>query len=150
PGQYEVTVLTLHKDNRGNTMFYGTGLLPYGFKELVQLKTAKTATISVGDFSAEATLAAVSGFAMYRTTFGVTDKVMRIRNVNTCGADVAGNPNPDGGANSSAHFDDSGLATGTAYVRMHDGTRVGCSGSDHRRFKFLITHEIGHAWQLLN
>jgi len=151
-GEYELTVLTRHHDSRGNRMIYhGASLnLPFGFKEVVKLKTAKTATVSVGDYSPEATLAAISGFAMYRTTFGVSNKTMYIRNINTCGKDEDNNPNSDGGANSSAHFDNSGLGAGIAYVRIHDGTRDGCSASDHRRLKFLVTHEIGHAWQLLN
>ena len=150
-GEYELTVLTEHHDARGNRMLYhDEDLEPYGFKEKVQLKTAKMVTVSVGDFTGEATLAAISGFAMYRTTFGVSNKSMFLRNENTCGKDDEGNPNSDGGANSSAHFNDDDLADGIAYVRIHDGTRDGCSGSDHRRFKFVVTHEIGHAWQLLN
>lgn len=153
-GQYEVTVLTDHYDERGNRMLYRDKdlgpLAPFAFKEVVTLKPGKVGVVHAGDFTPEATLAAVSGFAMYRTTFGVTDKLMILENVNTCGDDDLGVPNNNGGANSSAHYISSGLEHGIAYVRIHDGTGPGCSPSDHRKWKFLISHEIGHAWQLLN
>ncbi len=152
PGTYEITVLTEHRDARGNRMIHhgADNYLPLAFKKIVELKTAKMATVLVGDATGDATVAAISGFAMYRTTFGVSGKTMYIGNVNTCGKDEDDNPNSDGGAASSAHFNDSGLADGTAFVQVHDGTRPGCSASDHRRFKFIVAHEIGHAWQTLN
>lgn len=144
----DVHVMTVHSDKDDNYLKVVSGDLgfPYAFVEVGVAIPApgETITVAVGDYSPTATLAAVSGFAAYREHFGLSDKEIRIEEA-TCGKGGKGN-------RSSAHYQakaDLEFSKGRARIRIHKGGDSPCSASDHRRQKFVITHEIGHAWLLL-
>lgn len=144
---FQMAVYGEHHDKRGNKAVVRNknGLVSAWIVE-VNPKKGKTRLVLVGDYSAQASLAAMSGFAIYRTTMGVTNATIDLRPTDTCGA--------PGGNNSSAHFDFSGLEDDIAYLRFSDGTGETsegepCTTNDHRRAKFIVTHELGHAMMLL-
>ncbi|WP_437731376.1 hypothetical protein [Sorangium sp. So ce1335] len=126
--------VTRVRDAEGKTFsFVEKGIVPTLGSPLV---------VNVGNETPRATLAAIAAFSAYRSRFGLANKQIDIEEVNTCGS--------SGGNNSSAHHDFSDLANGLAHVRIHDGTSPTCSPSDHRRQKFVVSHELGHAWMLLH
>lgn len=140
PGPFTLTVYGEHRDARGNRILYR----PFGQRQawVVELDPprGKTRAISVGDFSAESTVSAVTGFAMYRTSAGVENRTILMTDSATC--------TTPGGNESSAHFDFSQLPA-VALLRIHNASIPGCDPNDHRRRKFTISHEMGHAWMLL-
>lgn len=147
-GPFSLFVAGEHRDNKGNTTIVRSEA---GLKVIwltsVNPQKGKTRLVPVGNYSADATLAALAGFGMYRSSMGVTGKTIDLRGVSTCGA--------AGGNNSSAHHRFDGLAQGVAYVRLSSGSGQASDGSgpcttaDHRRAKFIVMHEMGHAWMLL-
>ena len=141
-GDFRVTLYTDHRDSKGNRIRVKS---PEGktfqFDRFVPLPKGQTTVVALGAYTGRATLAAITGFSLYRSNLGLENKTIEVREVSTCAK--------AGGAASSAHVDFSGLAEGVAQVQIHDGTSPGCSQSDHRRFKFIVSHEIGHAWALL-
>jgi len=147
-GPFTLIVSGEHHDNRGNkTIVRGLSELPAVWLVEVDPPKGKTRLVPVGNFGPNATLAALAAFGMYRSSMGVTNKTIDLRGVDTCGA--------SGGNNSSAHHRFDGLDNGIAYLRLSDGTGDAadgsgpCTTSDHRRAKFLVMHEMGHAWMLL-
>lgn len=115
---------------------------PYFFDVAVQVASGTTVDVPVPadpspstDQQAIATLAAVSAFAAHRSSFGAAGKQIDIIE----------------GTASSAH-DGSGvdltqLARG--YIRISIKKPTPDAPSDHRSMKFIVTHEMGHAWLLL-
>ncbi len=130
--------------------------LPFVFAEEIDPPPAnQQRTYYVGDYTSRATMAAVGAFASYRAHFGLSGKQIRIREDGTCSS--------PGANNSSAHFDPAPqYSQGIARIRIHTGqgtcsggncdctgAECACDAGDHRRRKFLVTHEMGHAWMLL-
>jgi hypothetical protein len=118
---------------------------PYYFDVAVQATSGTAVTVPVpansfasmtADQKGIATLAAVSAFSLYRSTFGLGGKWLDIIE----------------GAASSAHsgpgVDLSQLSHGHIRISIHKPTQE--DPSDHRRMKFIVSHEMGHAWLLLN
>jgi hypothetical protein len=147
-GPFTLFVFGEHHDVHGNTTIVrNRDGMQLAWSKTIDPPKGKTRLVAVGNYDSNATLAAISGFAMYRSAMGVTGKTIDLRPVNTCAS--------KGGNNSSAHHRFDGLEDGIAYVRLSDGTGVGssdgepCTTSDHRRAKFIVTHEMGHAWMLL-
>jgi hypothetical protein len=148
-GDMTMTVYAYSTDADGNVVrIVDADEDTYSFVEAIEAPPlGMQRTWTVGDYSARATMAAVAAFATYRFHYALAGKEMRIRESATCGT--------AGANNSSAHFDASGLDDGIARVRIHDGSGTAsdgsgaCDASDHRRWKFLIGHEMGHAWLLL-
>lgn len=106
----------------------------YGYAEILDLQDVpSTNHVYVGDNLPYPSLSAAAGWSGYRARVGVTDSTIRI--VGCGSADC-----------SSAHYDATGLNGGIARVRIK--TSAG-GGSDHRNRKFVVSHELGHAWALL-
>ena len=141
-GDFRVTVYTDHRDSKGNRIRVRSDEgKTFQFDRFVPLPKGQTTVVALGSYTGRATLAAITGFSLYRSNLGLANKTIEVREVNTCAK--------PGNAASSAHVDFSGLAEGVAQVQIHDATNPGCSQTDHRRFKFIVSHEIGHAWALL-
>ncbi|MFT3775911.1 MAG: hypothetical protein QM820_61995 [Minicystis sp.] len=143
-GPFDLRVYAYGTDANGNvTRVRDTQNKTFSFLEKGIVPVLGTPlTVTVGSQTPRATLAAIAQFSAYRTSFGLTNKQIDIEEVNTCGT-----PN---GNNSSAHYNFGDLDDGLAHVRIHDGTGATCSASDHRRQKFVVSHELGHAWMLLH
>lgn len=138
-GAFEISVQTAHRDARGNRIrVVSENEVPFAYKEIVGLPQGKTTNVAVGSFTPRATLAAITGFALFRSSLGLENKTIEVIESGPCGF-------------SSAHVELSGLAEGFAQVQIRDGTGPDseCDSSDHRRAKFIVTHEIGHALALL-
>lgn len=145
---YLVRAYTISLDNNGNTIRVANGAGdPFFFDQLVQ---ARNGTTYVPPFPAKdllgnppsknakarATMAAIAAFSAYRSTFGVSGKFLDIVE----------------GAASSAHagagVDLSRLSQG--YIRISMQAPSASDPSDARTLKFHVSHEMGHAWLLLN
>lgn len=130
--------ITVVKSKAGKSLAWNVSISP---------TKGKTRTVQVGNADGNATLAAAAAFSLYRSAFGLTGKTIDLRAVDTCFKK---------GANaSSAHVNFSGLDDGIAYLQFSDGTGEAgdgsgpCTKSDHRRAKFIVTHELGHSMYLL-
>ena len=88
------------------------------------------------DQKAIGTLAGVASFAMYRSSFGVSGKRIDI---------IEGEASS---AHSGPDVDLSQLSHGYIRISIHKPTHD--DPDDHRRMKFIVSHEMGHAWLLLN
>lgn len=115
---------------------------PYFFDLAVQVASGTTVAVPVPadpfpstDQQAISTLAAVSAFAAHRSSFGAAGKRIDIIE----------------GAASSAHegsgVDLTQLTRG--YIRISIKKPTPDDSSDHRPMKFIVSHEMGHAWLLL-
>lgn len=147
-GPFSLFVYGEHHDAFGNkTVVRNKNGNRVAWLTTVNPQKGKNRTALVGNFGGNATLAAMSGFGLYRSAMGLTDKTIDLRPTNTCGKSK--------GNNTSAHFRFDGLEDGIAYLRFNDGTGVGstdgepCTKSDLRRAKFVVMHEMGHAMMLL-
>lgn len=149
PGPFILSAFGEHHDAHGNTTVVrtadGKGM---AWQKVINPPVGKTRAVAVGNFDPFATMAAISGFAMYRSAMGNENKTIDLRGAGFCYG--------PGGNVSSAHFRFDGLDDGIAYLRMSDGTGIApgpdnepCTTADHRRAKFIVTHEMGHAWMLL-
>lgn len=145
---FDLYVYGKHRDKDLNETYVrdksGNGV---AWQRVVNPPKGKTRAVVVGGGDGNATLAAMAAFAAYRTTFGLTGKKIELRPVDTCAKK---------GLNaSSAHVDLSDLDDGLAHLQFSDGTGEAsdgsgpCTTSDHRRAKFVVTHELGHAMFLL-
>jgi hypothetical protein len=143
-GPFEVRVYAYSTDKNGNVLrVRDAANKTFSFVKTVDLQPGEQ-TVDVGSYGPRASLAAVAAFSAYRANFGTSGKQIDIEEISACGT--------KGGNASSAHYNDDDLDEGLAHVRIHMGN-VGdamCSPSDHRRYKFIISHEIGHAWMLLH
>lgn len=140
---FQLRVWSHFRTAEGNELKVVTGAgTAWAWSKLVSPQPNKLTTYAFGDYDSNATMAAAVGFCGYRYSYKNANKTMIVSTINTCSS--------PGGNTSSAHFDDSGLAGGTAYVRIYAWPGSGdCDKGDHRRRKFTIAHELGHAWLLL-
>ena len=132
-------------DNRNTIRIVDPMGSPYYFDVAVQATSGTTLSVPVpsnpffpltDDQKAIGTLAAISAFSAYRTTFGIGSKRMDIIE----------------GASSSAHSGPGVDLTqlGRGYIRISVKKPTPDDTSDHRTLKFVVSHEMGHAWLLLN
>jgi hypothetical protein len=143
---YVMRAYTVSVDGKGNTIRIVDAMgSPYYFDMAVWATSGVALSVPVpsnpffpltDDQKAIGTLAGVSAFAAYRSTYGVTGKRIDIKE----------------GAASSAHggpdVDLSQLQHG--YIRISIKKPTHDDASDHRTMKYIVTHEMGHAWLLLN
>lgn len=109
-------------DTVGNTRsFVKVVVLPAGFWTVV----------TFGNFTSPwATLAAVSAYSAYRHRWGAVGNEMRVTECFTSSC-------------TSSLVNLSQLANGIGTIQMYDGS---AGGTDWRYSKFMISHELGHAW----
>lgn len=145
-----VIVVTRSKDKDDNiTALLGAGIFPFGFvRTNVSLPPlGQSENLNFGNNTPRATVAAVAAFAAYRENYQLSNKQILFRETANCTV--------PGGNTSSAHFNvPIEFSTGVATLNIHvpGGTTPagqGCDITDHREHKFIITHELGHAWLLL-
>ena len=115
---------------------------PYFFDMAVQIASGTTVSVPVpadpfpsANQKAIATLAAVSAFAAHRSSFGAGGKQIDI---------IEGT---DSSAHGGSGVDLTQLYRG--YIRIMIKKPTTDDPSDHRLMKFLVSHEMGHAWLLL-
>ena len=90
--------------------------------------------VHFGNFTSPwATLAAVSAYSAYRYTWGAKNKEMRVTECNTdfCNSSLV-----------NTSLLDDGIGT----IQIYDGSDT---DTDRRYAKFMIAHELGHAWMRL-
>jgi len=118
---------------------------PYVFDVGVQATSGVTLSVPVpsnpffpltDDEKAIGTLAAISAFSAYRSTFGLAGKRMDIIEAETSSA------------HSGPGVDHSQLDRGYIRIAIHKPSHA--DPDDHRTMKFIVSHEMGHAWLLLN
>jgi hypothetical protein len=142
-GPFDVRVYAFSTDENGNhTRVRDAMDKTFSFVEVVDPPISQNTNVQVGGYTARATLAAIAAYASYRANFGTSGKTIEVEESTTCGK--------EGGAESSAHYDFSELDDGIAHIRIHTPIDPDCSAGDHRKRKFLVTHEMGHAWMLLH
>ena len=118
---------------------------PYVFDVAVQATSGVTLSVPVpsnpffpltDDEKAIGTLAAISAFSAYRSTFGLSGKRMDIIEAEASSA------------HSGPGVDLSQLERGYIRISIHKPSHE--DATDHRTMKFIVSHEMGHAWLLLN
>lgn len=143
---YLVRAYTISMDASSNLIqVVSASGLPFGFDQMVQAGPGTTnlpsfprASFGIPlseDAKARATLAAVTAFSAYRLNFGLVGKRM----------DIAEGPA------SSAHGSGAYLdALGDGYIKIVIKVPSPADNRDDRRMKFIVGHEMGHAWLLLH
>ena len=143
---YVIRAYAVSTDGNNNTIRVVDPLgSPYAFDLAVQATSGVARSVPVpsnpffpltDDQKAIGTLAAISAFSAYRSTFGVSGKRMDI---------IEGEASS---AHSGPDVDLSQLSHGYIRISIHKPSHD--DPTDHRTMKFIVSHEMGHAWLLLN
>ena len=143
---YVMRAYAVSTDGNNNTIRVVDPLgSPYAFDLAVQATSGVALSVPVpsnpffpltDDQKAIGTLAAISAFSAYRSTFGVSGKRMDI---------IEGEASS---AHSGPDVDLSQLSHGYIRISIHKPSHD--DPTDHRTMKFIVSHEMGHAWLLLN